>query len=121
MRSPSGVFLNPKYPTTATPATGGATADTADAPGIGKLDHDSLAQCVDDGLRQENVVFATAPTPGTYTIYANAFDSCKQLGVEYEVSVYVGGAVTKRFYGNLSASQLPGGYGLGDLVGDVTF
>ncbi len=120
VRAPSGVFLNPKYPTTAAPASG-TTAVDPDAPGVGKLDRDSLAQCVDDGLRQENVVFATAPSPGNYTIYANVFDSCKQLGATYEVTVYVGGAVTKRFYGTTTASQQLGGYQLGDLVGDVTF
>lgn len=118
LRAPDGTLLTPKHPTTA--AVG--TPDAGTAPGVGHLDGDSMASCVDDGLREENVIFTTPPAPGKYQVYVNAFDLCKKLGANYEVSIVRNGNVEQRFFGRISAAEIQrGGFGLGDFVTDVTF
>jgi hypothetical protein len=87
-----------------------------------QIDGDSVASCVDDGLREENIYFTAAPAPGAYGIYVNPFSLCGQLGTTYEVTVTRGGAVTARFFGRVAeAEQRAGGFGLGDFVANVTF
>jgi hypothetical protein len=118
LRAPDGTTLTPKHPTTAPPGT----ADAGAAPGIGRLDGDSMAGCVDDGLREEDVLFATAPAPGNYSIYVNAFDLCGKVGANYEVSVIRSGVIGERFFGRISSAEVQaGGFGVGDFVSDITF
>jgi hypothetical protein len=118
LRAPDGTFLSPKHPTTAPPGT----PDAGTAPGYGHLDGDSMAGCVDDGFRQENVLFATAPNPGTYAVYVNAFDLCRQLGTNYEVSVVRNGVAQERYFGRISEPEVQqGGFGIGDFVANVVF
>jgi hypothetical protein len=119
LATPYGTFLSPKHQTT---ASAGTDAGTGAAPGYGYLDGDSVASCVDDGLRQEDVVFATPPIPGVYTIYVNAFSLCSLPGTNYQVSVLQNGNVTQSWYGNISAPEVQqGGFQLGQKIADVTF
>jgi hypothetical protein len=118
LRAPDGTTLSPKRPTTAPVGL----ADAGVAPGVGRLDGDSVASCVDDGRREENVLFVTPPAPGRYSIYVNAFDLCRKLGTNYEVSVIRAGVVGEQLYGRISEAEVQqGGFGVGDFVTDITF
>jgi hypothetical protein len=118
LRSPDGTFLDPKRPTTAPVGT----PDAGTAPGYGQLQGDSMASCVNDGQREELVVFSTPPLAGKYQIYVNPFDLCRKLGTAYEVSVIKSGTVEQRFYGRISEAEVErGGFALGDFVSDITF
>jgi hypothetical protein len=118
VRAPDGTLLSPKHPTTAPPTA----PDAGTAPGYGRLDGDSMASCVDDGLRQEDVIFDAPPRPGTYTVYVNAFDLCHELGTSYEVSVLRSGNVDRQFFGRVSDVEVQqGGFGLGDFVTTISF
>ena len=118
LATPDGSFLSPKRQTTAPPGT----PDAGTAPGYGQLDGDSVNSCVDDGLRQEDIVFATPPLPGDYKIYVNPFSLCHLPGTNYQVSVYRNGNVTESYYGNISAPEVQqGGFQLGYFIADVTF
>jgi hypothetical protein len=87
-----------------------------------QIDGDSVANCIDDGLREENIYFTAAPAAGRYAIYVNPFSLCGELGTTYEVTVTRNGAVTDRFYGRVAeAEQRAGGFGTGDFVANVTF
>lgn len=52
------------------------------------LDFDSNANCVIDGLRQENVIFPIGSTPpsGEYTVRVDAASLCGQTGAQWTVS-----------------------------------
>src|SRR5206468_3154288 len=118
VRGPDGTVLSSKHPTTA-PA---GAPDAGTAPGYGRLDGDSLGSCIDDGRREENVVFDSAPRPGAYTVYVNPFDLCRQLGANYDVSILRNGNVEQRFFGRIGESEVQqGGFGVGDLVTEVSF
>lgn len=116
LATPDGTFLSPKRATTVPVGTADAGA------GYGQLDGDSVASCIDDGFRQEDIVWNTAPIPGTYKIYVNAFSMCHLPGTNYEVQVYRNGAIDQSYYGNFSAVEVQqGGYQLGYYIADVTF
>ena len=57
-------------------------------PASGVLDRDSLAACVKDGHRQEDLVWDVAPTGITFDVYARLFDACGNAGVSYDVTLY---------------------------------
>jgi hypothetical protein len=80
-----GKTIEAKTPSSALP-DGGKTNPAAT--GVGVLDGDSNANCVLDGRRREQVVWQTAPTAGTYQVYANLFDSCGQASVRFHVTLY---------------------------------
>ncbi|MDB4944707.1 MAG: uncharacterized protein JWP97_4241 [Labilithrix sp.] len=116
--APGGTFLSPKRPTTA--PVGAPDAGTA--PGYGHSLGDSMAACVNDGYRQEDVLFTATPVSGTYAIYVNPYSLCGQQGTAYEVMVSRKGIVTDRYVGRISAPEVQqGGFGLGDHVADVSF
>jgi hypothetical protein len=52
------------------------------------IDRDSLANCVPDGLRQEDVILTDSPAPGPYRIYVDPFAPCGQAAVRFTVTVY---------------------------------
>jgi hypothetical protein len=86
--TPEGIVVTPKHPSTLPPA-GDAGADAAAPSGaLGTIDRDSNANCVVDGVRVENLVFQKDAPEGTYQIFANLFDSCKQPSVRFDVAVY---------------------------------
>jgi hypothetical protein len=118
VRGPDGTLLSPKHPSTAPPTL----PDAGTAPGYGRLEGDSIASCVDDGLREEDVVFDAPPVPGKYSIYVNPFDLCGEIGANYDVAVLRTGNVTDRWLGRVSAIEVQqGGFGLGDFVSEVSF
>lgn len=118
VRAPDGNLLSPKRPTTAPVGT----PDAGTAPGYGRLDGDSMAACVDDGRLEENVVFATAPLPGPYRVYVNAFNLCRKIGANYEVFVIRNGNTTDTFFGRISEPEVQqGGFDLGQFVTEISF
>jgi hypothetical protein len=78
---PGGLVFDAKR----TPAPGDAGADMAELP---RLDRDSNAGCVVDGIRTENLIWSDAVPEGKYQLYVNLFDSCKQPAVRFRVAVY---------------------------------
>ncbi len=90
--TPAGVVVTPKHPSTEPPDAGtdaGADADAGVNYGaVGTIDRDSNANCITDGVRMENLVFPKDAPLGTYQIFANLFDACKQPNVHFDVAVY---------------------------------
>jgi hypothetical protein len=122
--TPSGKVVDSKHPSTAVEDDNGDL--DLSAPGIGVIDHDAFASCAPDGRRRENLVFQSAPPPGTYLIYANLYDSCGERDVHFNVSLHVAEAGSKpdtfavketyRQSGELQALQENGGAKLGMFV-----
>ena len=80
--TPDGRDVNPKAPLVV-PVDAGVQPPRTDP----VIDHDSLAACVPDGRRQENLVFPARPT-GTWQIYVNEFNACGKPSVDFTFSVY---------------------------------
>ncbi len=100
--TPDGKEVSGKKPTT---AASGAAAGPHD----GVLDRDSNASCVQDGLREEDVVWTDAPAPGRYTVYADLFDACGAPTTDFALTVYVDGAERQRTAGRLIERDASGG------------
>jgi hypothetical protein len=99
---------------------------------IAKLDDDGVSGCLADGRRSENFAFLEVPPLGTWDVYANLFDACTHLSVEFELSIYqrVGNPdgtfalselSTQRVNGQLLRQQSNGGAGNATFVTDLTF
>jgi hypothetical protein len=95
--TPDGTDINPRHPLV--PAAAGTPPPTPDSPAIlcsplrlatfdACIDRDSLGSCIPDGLRQEDVIFTSAPAPGPYRVYVDPFAPCGQPAVRFTVSVY---------------------------------
>lgn len=82
--TPDGLLVTPKHPNTL------ALSDNAAVPvEAGQIDRDSNAGCAIDGIRYENLVFATIkPQSGNWGVYVDLFDSCKQSVVHFTVRAY---------------------------------
>jgi hypothetical protein len=78
--TPDGRVVDPKHPATVDPDGGAVPANA------GVIDRDSLANCVPDGLRQEDLVFQQPPS-GTYQIAVNLFSACNKAGTTFTVIV----------------------------------
>jgi len=88
--SPSGKELDPKHLSTTAIDDG----TMAPLPGGGTLDRDSLANCVPDGRRTENVVWesdAEAPEAGTYTVRVDLFSACGRPATNFVFDLYMDG------------------------------
>jgi hypothetical protein len=57
-------------------------------PGLPHIDRDSLANCVPDGLNQEDLIFPDPPSPGQYTVYVDPFASCGQPWAHFKFTLY---------------------------------
>jgi hypothetical protein len=79
---PDGRDVNPKHPLV-NPVDGGTVPPRTDP----AIDRDSLAACVPDGQRQEDLVFPARPT-GTWDLYVNEFDACGKQAVNFTLTVY---------------------------------
>jgi hypothetical protein len=103
--SPSGKELDPKHPNTigSDENTGKPVAHS------GLLDRDSLAGCVPDGVRTENVVWTDNPTPGTYLVRADMFSACGKPAATFVFSLYLDGQVVLRKTGRLLDIDADGG------------
>ena len=114
--SPSGKELDPKHLNT--------TAIDKDTmkplPGGGQLDRDSVANCVPDGRRMENVVWATdatePPEPGTYTVNVHLFNSCGRPSTSFVFDLYVDGKSVQHEAGILLDIDADNGTGPGLYV-----
>jgi hypothetical protein len=71
----------------------------------GMLDVDSLANCVPDGRRRENAVWANPPPPGHYTVWAALARSCGLWGTHFVVTVRRNDNVVTTTEGALYASD----------------
>jgi hypothetical protein len=83
---PNGKVVDAKHSTTALAVDGGVTFDPATD---GAVDRDSNANCVVDGIRQENLVWQGKPDPGDYFVFAHLADACAKDSVRFTATVYV--------------------------------
>lgn len=82
--TPSGVDVNPKSPLL-TPVDAGGMVSAAEP----RIDRDSIALCVPDGWREEDLAFPTLPAPGSnFQLYANLFSACGKASVTFTLTVY---------------------------------
>jgi hypothetical protein len=82
--TPDGRDVNPKHPLV-NPVDAGVQPPSNDA----RIDRDSLARCVPDGLRQEDLAFPKRPASGdTFEIHANLFNACGKPSVNFTLTVY---------------------------------
>ena len=82
--TPSGLDVNPKIPLV-DPIDAGETPPKLDP----RIDRDSIAFCVPDGWREEDLAFPTLPASGsTYQIRANLFSACGLDSVTFTVTTY---------------------------------
>lgn len=65
----------------------GASTDAGSNDGVGVLDLDSNAQCVIDGLRREDVVWASDPPSGDYLVRVDAASLCGAATADWKVEV----------------------------------
>lgn len=79
---PGGRTVDPKHPLTDPAADGGAAN-----PDIGVVDRDSLASCVEDGRRREDLVWQKRPQ-GTIDLYAQIFSACGRQATSFSYVVY---------------------------------
>jgi hypothetical protein len=82
VRLPDGSEISPKSP------AGNYDGGPFPPDGLVRIDRDSLASCVPDGYRQEDVVFQDPPPPGKYLIYADPFAACGQAATRYTLTIY---------------------------------
>ncbi len=82
--TPAGVDVNPKHPLLDPVDAGGTVVSTEP-----RIDRDSVANCVPDGWREEDLAFPTLPPSGsTFQIRANLFSACSKPGVTFTFTVY---------------------------------
>jgi hypothetical protein len=124
--APNGVLTDAKHPLT------GQRDPSAPPPDDGKLDRDSNASCVIDGIRAESLVWKTTMPHGRYGMYVNLFDSCKQPAVRFKLAVYTAvpnrdsksGQVLKLWFeksGELTSVAENGGAARGLFVSEFEF
>ena len=105
-------------------------APDQNAPGVGYLDFDSNNGCTNAGRQLENVVFQEQPAPGTYLVYVNLHDSCREPSVRDVVSRWSRAGVegqptsftvaeSDRKSGTLQAVQVNAGTQLGTFVAEI--
>jgi hypothetical protein len=119
--TPDGTDVNPKTNPLAVPIDSGVPPA-----GDPRIDRDSLGQCVPDGLRQEDLVFADYPATGPYDIYAAPFASCGQTTVRFVLTIYEAGSdgelhATFTQAGELLASSQTGGGSSGLFITEKQF
>jgi hypothetical protein len=116
--APDGTELDSQHPTTAAMRE----SDGGLPPGTAVLDRDSNADCVEDGYREEDAVFADPPAPGNYIVRVDMFSACGAPGADYVVTVREHGAVTQTTRGILLAADADGGGpGSGVFVTQLSF
>jgi hypothetical protein len=113
--SPSGKELSPKHPNTIASDSNGKPVA-----GSGLLDHDSLAGCIPDGLRTENVVWGDAPEAGAYTVYVDLFSACGKPAANFKFSLLVDGQSVLEKAGRLLDIDADGGASSGLFVTQFT-
>ncbi len=79
---PTGRTVDPKHPLTDPGVDGGASS-----PDVGVFSRDSLASCIKDGRRQEDLVWQKRPT-GVVDLYVQLFDPCGRQASSFTLVVY---------------------------------
>lgn len=79
---PNGRTVDPKHPLTDPGVDGGASS-----PDVGVFSRDSLASCLADGRRQEDLVWQKRPQ-GTVDLYVQLFDPCGHQAASFTIIVY---------------------------------
>jgi len=79
---PGGISVDPKHPLSDPTADGGAQS-----PDVAFITRDSLAGCVDDGLRQEDLVWQKRPT-GTVDLYVQLANACGRPSTNFTYVVF---------------------------------
>ncbi|MFT3769962.1 MAG: hypothetical protein QM820_31425 [Minicystis sp.] len=130
LTNPDGSEIDPKHPS-AEPIDGGTSADDPYIypPGTGVLNRDSNGSCIQDGFREEDIVFAEAPLPGKYLLRVDMFASCSAPAANFVVTVREDGAVTQTIKGRLldidadngTAPGDAGATGAGLFIGQLTY
>jgi hypothetical protein len=77
----------------------------------GKLDIDSNAQCVIDGLNKEHVVYPNMPPAGTYEVRVDTVSLCAEATARWHVQVLAGEQILGDAYGQATASDTRGAHG----------
>jgi len=92
--------------------------EMSDVVDVGQLDYDSNANCVIDGLRQEDVVFTQAPPSpkaapsGTYEVRVDATSLCGQVTARWHAYAITGsGEVLGEAYGQATDIDTQGSHG----------
>lgn len=112
---PSGKELSPKHPNSS------PLDDIGQAqPGSGLLDRDSLASCVPDGVRAENVVWTEPPEAGVYVVRVDLFNACSKPAANFKFSLYVDGQQVLEQAGRLLDIDADGGASSGLFVTQFT-
>jgi hypothetical protein len=79
---------------------------------VGQLDYDSNANCVIDGLRQENIVFPVAPPSGQYEVRVDATSLCGQVTARWHAYAVANGTdVLGEAYGQMGDIDTQGSHG----------
>jgi hypothetical protein len=86
----------------------------------GALDVDSNAQCVIDGRRREDVVFASGPPPGTYVVRVDTSSLCAASYAYWNVEAVLHGAVVARAEGESTETSTELSHGVGAGVQALT-
>jgi hypothetical protein len=82
--TPTGLDVNPKEPLV-NPVDGGGNPPKLDP----RIDRDSIAWCVTDAWREEDLVFPTLPAAGSvFQIRANLFSACGLPSVTFTLTTY---------------------------------
>jgi hypothetical protein len=86
----------------------------------GSLDLDSNAGCSIDGVKNENITWANAPS-GTYTVRVDYWDSCTVAQSDYVVTIQRKGHPPETFTGSFTGVGDHGGLGDGTQITTFTF
>lgn len=122
VQSPDGKLTSAKRPNTSIVPKGYKSAD-GPIEGSGTLSRDSNAHCAFDGLMQEDVVFATDPTPGDYLVWVDLYDSCGEPATTFELELHENGepAATYHNSGQLLDINADNGAGAGLFMHTFSF
>ena len=89
---PRGVEIWKRNINSYEPPPPGAPPEAPNTPHPGGiLDFDSNAQCIPDGRRAENVVYADKPPSGHYQARVDTFSLCRELSAHWRVEAFLDG------------------------------
>jgi hypothetical protein len=130
VQTPSGAVVGASTAATSTPTIDGGVAPATSGSDAGiVLDHESNRNCVIDNIDRDDLVWTSAPEPGTYLVWVDLFRSCGQSSVSFTVTLWLaepnGGDGTQSLVeetppvatGELTSLQANGGSGYGLYVG----
>lgn len=100
--TPDGIDISAKNPNAYAPPKPGEPPAPPDAWRLGaRLDLDSNAGCVIDGVRRERIEWPLAPAPGPYAVYVDLFSGCGTTATSFRVEVSLNGETLRQASGTL--------------------